>query len=453
MATEANGSVAGRFITAVLPWIAGVSALLVYAITLNPWVSLYSLGTVARVSGWNWQPELSHPLTAVVLWPFRVLPEAWLPLGLNLFTAACGALVLVLLARTVALLPHNPSYGGRRSQSSPLATLARRTAWMAPVLAVMACGLQSTFWEHATSATGEMIDLLLFAYIIRCLLEFRTDRNDSWLRRCAFLYGAGMANNWALIIYLPVFLIAIFRLYGLKRLTFSYRGLNVRFLLSLALWALAGMSLYLLLPGLYSLSSVHHLDFWAVLKSSLRFQKGNLKFFLRAKPGSAGRDNLLAAFGDLIPLADHCLAVGRRRPLGQLITRTAIHFVHAVLLAASLWLMLDPPFSPRTLGYGASPLAQYYLSALVAGYCSGYFLAIGSQAQALRSRSRVQVLKRLRGVAAYLAILAVCALLLAVPLALTLRNLIQIRATNGPGPESSRESLQRFAGRQFHCAE
>ena len=75
---------------------------------------------------------------------------------------------------------------------------------------------------------------------------------------------------------------------------------------------------------------------------------------------------------------------------GQLDHAGSDPFRPLVFLAASLWLMLDPPFSPRTLGYAASPLAQYYLSALVAGYCAGYFLAIGSQAPALRSRSRVQ---------------------------------------------------------------
>jgi tetratricopeptide (TPR) repeat protein len=440
MATEANESVGGRFVTAVLPWIAGVGAFLVYAITLNPWVSLYSLGTVARVSGWNWQPELYHPLTAIVLWPFRLLPEAWLPLALNLFTAACGALVLGLLARTVALLPHDPSYGWR-SQSSPLATLAPRFAWMAPVLAVMACGLQSTFWEHATSATGEMIDLLLFAYVIRCLLEFRSDRNDSWLARSAFLYGAGMANNWALFVYLSLFIIAVLRLGFFQSLAFSYRIPNVRLLLRLGLWALAGLSLYLLLPGFYSLSSVHHLGFWTALKGNLRFQKENLKLFLHTGLG-------LLALATFLPL----LAISFRwrfsparsgddNALGLLITRGAIHVIHAVMLAASLWLMLDPPFSPRTLGYGASPLAQYYLSALVAGYCAGYFLAIAHQAQTLRSRRRVRVPGRVRFPSASLAVPVVCTLLVAVPLALTLRNLSQIRATNGPAPrEFAREA-------------
>jgi len=41
-----------------------------------------------------------------------------------------------------------------------------------------------------------MIDLLAFAYVIRCLLEFRLDQKQAWLSRAALVFGAGMANNW-----------------------------------------------------------------------------------------------------------------------------------------------------------------------------------------------------------------------------------------------------------------
>jgi tetratricopeptide (TPR) repeat protein len=421
MATEANGPAAGRFVTAVLPWLAGVGALLVFSITLNRWVSYNSIGTVAWISGWTWQPELYHPITAVVLCPFRLLPEAWIPLALNLFTAGCAALVLVLLARSVALLPHDL----RLRHGVQFAALTTRAAWIPPVLAVTACGLQLTFWEHATSITGEMVDLLVFAYVIRCLLEFRNDRNESWLARGTFLYAAGMTNHWVLIVYLPVFLFALVRLNGL-------RILNVRLLLRLSLWGLAGLSFYLLLPALLGLSSVHHVDFWTALESNLRFQRDSLNLFRRTGLGLLG----LTTFLPLLVISFRWEVITRHpgddNPSALLITRGAIHFVHAVLLAATLWLMLDPPFSPRKLGLGASSLTQYYVSALVAGYCLEYFLEIGSRSHGWRSRSRIQALGRLRDLSASLAHTAVCTLLLIVSLALILRNLSQIRATNGP---------------------
>src|SRR5690349_24364715 len=90
-----------RFATVTLPWLVGAAGLLVYLITLNKWISLSNIGAMARISGWLWQPELRQPLTCAVVCPFRCLPEPWIPFALNIFTAACAALVLVLLTRSV----------------------------------------------------------------------------------------------------------------------------------------------------------------------------------------------------------------------------------------------------------------------------------------------------------------------------------------------------------------
>src|SRR5437016_836217 len=96
-----------RFMTVTLPMILGGGGFIVYLLTLNHWIALNSIATVARVSGWLWQPQVGRPLTTVILYPFRCLPESWLPLALNLFHAACAATVLALLARSVALLRYD----------------------------------------------------------------------------------------------------------------------------------------------------------------------------------------------------------------------------------------------------------------------------------------------------------------------------------------------------------
>src|SRR2546422_8390225 len=156
MAAEAPAFRTKRFVTARLPWIIGVGALLVYVLTLNPWVSLDSLGNVARTCGWLWRPELHQPLTFALLYPFRFLPEPWVPMALNLVNAVCAALVLMLLARSVALLPYDlPRTASSPSEQSP-AILSMPTAWLPLMLAAILCGLQLSFWEHGTSATGDM---------------------------------------------------------------------------------------------------------------------------------------------------------------------------------------------------------------------------------------------------------------------------------------------------------
>src|SRR3954463_10025464 len=100
-------AVRDKYFSARLPWLVGAGGVVLYLLTLNHWVSLNSLGTVARTVGWTWQPERTRPLTWLLLLPFRCLPEAWIPLTLNLAAALCAALVLILLARSVALLPHD----------------------------------------------------------------------------------------------------------------------------------------------------------------------------------------------------------------------------------------------------------------------------------------------------------------------------------------------------------
>ena len=147
----------------------------------------------------------------------------------------------------MALLPHDRTDAQREREHSDFSFLTIRSAWLPPVLAVLVCGLQLTFWEHATNCTGEMLDLLLFAFVIWSLLEYRLDEREWRLYLAALIYGAGMADNWAMVGFLPLFLTAMIWLRGLD-------FFNLRFLARMALCGLAGMLFYLLLPLLAVIS-------------------------------------------------------------------------------------------------------------------------------------------------------------------------------------------------------
>ena len=193
----------------LLPWLLGAGMFAAYAVTLNAWVSLDSLPLVARVSGLSWRQDLAGPITLLVTYPFGWLPAAWIPVALNVFTALCAALSLGLLAGSVASLPHDRTHFERLRLSSHRRYLTIRSAWLPPTLAVLVCGWQLTFWENAVAATGEMFDLLLFAYMVRCLLEFRLKGKEKWLLRSAVVYSVALANNWAMAAFSPAFLVAI----------------------------------------------------------------------------------------------------------------------------------------------------------------------------------------------------------------------------------------------------
>src|ERR1019366_2307724 len=76
------------------------------------------------------------------------------------------------------------------------------------------------------------------------------------------------------------------------------------------------------------------------------------------------------------------------------------------------------PVSPRHLGQGVPMLTYYYISALVFGYCAGYFLL-------LKPGGAFKRLAKAPVVGAWV-------LLFALPLGLAWRNLGQMRITNGP---------------------
>src|SRR5471032_1921459 len=119
-----------NFVPRFLPWLLALAMLLVYAFTLNQWVSRFNLTTVARISGWTWQSEVLNPVAFVVTYPLRWLPVTLIPLALNMFSAVCAAMTLGLLARSVAILPHDRTDAQRRRELSDFSFLTSHHAWL-----------------------------------------------------------------------------------------------------------------------------------------------------------------------------------------------------------------------------------------------------------------------------------------------------------------------------------
>src|SRR5262245_59576262 len=97
-----------------LPWAIGAGAMIVFLVTLNHWVSLASLPLVAKVAGWDWVLPHQMPLYFLLTYPFRWLPVASQPIALNAFSVICAAFTLLLLARSVMLLPHDRTHEQRQ---------------------------------------------------------------------------------------------------------------------------------------------------------------------------------------------------------------------------------------------------------------------------------------------------------------------------------------------------
>jgi tetratricopeptide (TPR) repeat protein len=419
MTFEQNSALPRRFVTSWLPWLLGLGFLVVYLATMSGWATFSSIGIVAKTSGWTWQPDRDQPLAFLIYYPFRLLSEQQIPVALNVFNAVLASLVLVLVARAVALLPHDRTSDERDLNDEPNGLLIGRFGWIPPVFAAALIGLHISFWENATSVSAEMIDALVVAYVVRCLLEFRIDERPSWLIRSAFIYGLGITNNWALIGLAPFFLMAVIWLKGVS-------FFNARFIITMALAGMVGLMLYLLLPAVGSLSSPS-VSFSAILKANLVSQKQMISLIFHYF-----KDNYrFIALGatSLLPLFFIALrwrsSFGDTSPIGIFIAKAVFHIVHAVFFAVCLLVLLNPAFSPRQVVPGLPFLNHTLFTALVIGYCSGYFLIVCSPA--LRSR-RMNSLVRFAG---YAGIGGVVALFIVMPVALVARNLEPIRLTNG----------------------
>jgi tetratricopeptide (TPR) repeat protein len=368
-----------QFAPRFLPWLLALAMLTVYGLTLNHWVTLANLLPVANVSGFIWQPEFYNPLTFLFTYPFRWLPPAEIPLALNLFSAVCAAATLGFLARSVALLPHDRTEMERTREPNDFAFLTTGSAWFPPLLAVAMLGLEFGFWQHATSFTGESLNILIFAVIVWLLLEFRLDERLGRLQLAALIYGAGLTNNWALIGFLPVFVVAIIWLRGLE-------FFNLRFLVRMGLCALAGMLFFLLLPIVGKFSGNFSVSFWELLKPAWRLDWQ----VITAIGNDDVRHNLLimsvTTFLPVLVMAIRWSAnFGDNSHLGTALANYMFHGVHAVIFTVCVWVMFDSPFSPGQLSLGSPALTMYYLSALGVGYYCGYYLLVfGKKAVATR---------------------------------------------------------------------
>ncbi|HZQ47769.1 MAG TPA: tetratricopeptide repeat protein, partial [Verrucomicrobiae bacterium] len=298
---------------------------------------------------------------------------------------------------------------------SEFSLLTMRAAWAPPLLAVLVCGLQMTFWEHAVAWTGEMLDLLVFAYVIRCLLEFRISQRESWIIRCAIAYGLGMANNWAMIGFFPIFLGALIWIKGLA-------FFNPRALLRTLGCGLLGLSLIFLLPLLVSFANLPHFGFWDALRSALALDKSYLFNIPRELFFLLALTSLLPVIVISIRWASY---FGDTSPLGIFIATSTLHVVHALFLLACIWVAMDAPVSPRHNSiFGVTFLSFYYLGAVSIGYFAGYFLLIfGTKVPSSRDRPHPLTKSANLCVTALMWLLSIAA-----PVILVAKNLPDIRA-------------------------
>ncbi len=410
-----------NFVQRRLPWIVGAAMLVLYLLTLSHWATPSAAVALAKICGWDWRPDVVAPLQLLLKLPIRWLPAGTQLFALNLIEAVFAAGALALLARSVSLLPHDRTKEQRLLERSDYSLLSLPAAWMPPVFAALVCGLQLTFWENAVASNGEMLDLLLFAYAVRCLLEFRLDQDEGWLRKLALVYGLAVVNNYAMAGFFPAFLVALVWVKGMS-------FFNWRFILRMVQWGSLGLLLYLLLPMVSAFAQSADYSFWELLRSYWGLQKtmlaGAPRYLLVFLAGTSLLPVLFigirwpASFGDI-------------SPIGVALTNFTTHLIHLIFLGICLFVSFDMEFSPRRILFGVfAGLPFYYLGALSIGYFAGYVLLVfGSKTDPnAKSWQRPSMVRRAAGV---LLVGVVWVLFVAVPGGLGWKNFPRLRASSG----------------------
>ncbi|MGE3310338.1 MAG: tetratricopeptide repeat protein [Limisphaerales bacterium] len=402
----------------MLPWLIAAAGVALYTVTLNRWVALAGLDVVSKVAGWDWNTMQLGPVTLLVTWPIRWLPAASQPVALNFLSAILAGLTLGLLAKSVALLPHDRTREQRQRERNDFSFLTIPTAWVPPVGAAAFLALQLTFWESATAMTGDMVNLALFAFCVFCFLRARILQDDRFLALLSFAFGAAAANDWGVIAFCPLFFAAIL---WSKGIGFFEAG----FLIRTTLAGLAGTLFYLIPPIVLQATGQADGSIFELLRTQLAIQRTYILAFPRATLAFSS----LASILPLLVMAIRWPSTfGDMSAAGSAITNFMFRLVHVAFFAVCGWAMFDPPFSPRQLGFGYPFLHFYFLTALSLGYFAGYLLLVLGQEPERKMKRSSDGMQAVGRLAAGLVVVAT----FAAAAGLAFRNLPTIRGQNGP---------------------
>jgi predicted Zn-dependent protease len=197
-----------------------------------------------------------------------------------------------------------------------------------------------------------------------------------------------------------------------------------------------GLLLYLLLPAIWAMKGNSDMTFLEVLRTNWI----NQKMYLTARV--LRNRALLVSLTCVLPV----ILMGFRWPssfgdtsaAGANLTNIAFRVIHLFFLAAWLYVVFDPKYSPRELSLlGLSFLTFYYLGALAVGYYAGYALLVFTSLPKRGGWHKESPISKLLNPVIRTAVVAAAIL---VPAGLAYKNYGSVHANNG-------KLLHEFAGK------
>ncbi|MDD4019670.1 MAG: tetratricopeptide repeat protein [Kiritimatiellae bacterium] len=337
----------------------GVLAAVVYGLTLSKGVYPGESARLMSVYSGIETLELPlHPLWGAAVSWLSTLTIFSLPVRLNMFSAVCAVLSVMLLYRLVSFLIHDVIYEEYSVQYAP------RVACWAGAVSALAFLFAVPVWHAATRLQYQGFDLLLVLAAAYLLVLYAEYRWRVFLVLFSVLQGVGVVESVIFIPMAPVFL--TFLIYVLWK-----RGdLTLPRVTWMGVLAAAGMSLYYFSAKRFLLThDGGSLGLTSVMDVLVMVWKSQIRQLQSGVPRVGW---LILLLMSVVPWVAGGLAAFRALNNERSWSQYILHFTLSVLVilgltnaAISPWEILRP--------FGRLPVCSYAMLAMTAGYLVAYW--------------------------------------------------------------------------------
>lgn len=337
----------------------GVLAAVVYGLTLSKGVYPGESARLMAIYGGFSPLELpSHPLWGAVVTWLSGLSVLTLPVRLNLFSAVCTVVSVVLMYRLVSFLVHDIIDEEYSVEYAP------RVAVWAGAVSALAFMFAVPVWQAATRLQYQSFDMMLILIAASLLTAYAVHKWRIFLVVFALLYGVGIVESVVFIPMAPVFL--TFLVYVMLR-----RGeLSLNRVAWMGVLAAIGMGYYYVSARQFFASADSAaLGFGSVGDVLIRVWKDQL---LQLRSGLPQVNWLILLLMSVVPWLASGFASFRALNNERSWSQYILHLTLSVLVVLGLtnvgispWGILRP--------FGRLPVWSYAMLAMTAGYLVAYW--------------------------------------------------------------------------------
>ena len=306
-------------------------------------------------------PPMSHFLWGYVVALLRHLPVKSLAWSGNVFSAVCGAGVVVLVFLLTSRIPHD------RNREEVEATFNHNAVGLlSGLFGAGLCLTSIPFWQVATRAHPATFDLLILLGLLWMLVRIGgTEDARGRLYVWAALYGMGMTEYATMIMVAPLVGMAVIWI------MWKRRWLTVKRLMVVIGCGAAPLLLYAVYAWDYTQTDAFHWRGFHTFFDSLWFVWRDQ---YRAIAKSVPRVGWLLLFVVTVVPAVAIFYPKSQSKEGRIAYSI---FMHLVMTGVLLVLFLETKLSPwRLLGWRPLLVAPYVLGAAWGGYLAGYWWVV-----------------------------------------------------------------------------